>query len=72
VTGYTFFIEYGLNLCVKINRRLAGTKNKKGDDANDGHKNENYLLGKEIHQQLLGDKVTIIQVLIKKEIQRKR
>jgi len=51
---------------------LAGTKNKKNDNRNDGNKNKEYLFGKEIHQQLLGVKVTIIQVFITKEILRKR
>jgi hypothetical protein len=62
VTGYAFFIEYGFYLGIKINRCLTGIKNKKDDDRNDGDKNKNHLLGKEIHQQLLGVKVTIIQV----------
>ena len=34
----------------------------KNDDRNDWDKNKKYLLRKEIHQQLLGVKVTIIRV----------
>jgi hypothetical protein len=72
MAGYAFLIEYGFNLGVKVNRSLAGTKHKKNNDRDDGDKDKNYLLGKEIHPQLLGVKVTIIQVLITNEIQRKR
>jgi len=63
VTGYTFFIEYGFNLGIKVNGFLTGTKDKKNDDRNDWDKNKKYFLRKEIHQQLLGVKVTIIHVL---------
>jgi len=72
VTGYTFFIEYGFNLGIKVNSFLTGTKDKKNDDRNDRDKNEKYFLRKEIHQQLLGVKVTIIDVFQIKEILRKR
>jgi len=72
VTGYTFFIEDGFNLAIKVNSFLTGTKDKKNDDRNDRDKNEKYFLRKEIHQQLLGVKVTIIHVFQIKEILRKR
>jgi hypothetical protein len=72
MTGYTFFVKYGFDLGIKVNRCLAGTKDKKNDDRNDWDKNKKYLLRKEIHQQLLGVKVTIIQVFQIKEILRKR
>ena len=72
MTGYTFFIEYRFDLGIKVNSCLAGTKNKKNDDRNDRDKNKKYLLRKEIHQQLLGVKVTIIHVFANKEILRKR
>jgi len=67
VTCYTFFIEYGFNLRVKVNCLLTGIEDKKNDHRNDWDKNKNYLLGKEIHQQLLAAKVTIIQLSIDKE-----
>jgi hypothetical protein len=67
MAGYAFFIEYGFNLGVKVNRSLARTEHKKDNDRDDGDKDKNYLLGKEIHQQLLGVKVTIIQILMTKE-----
>jgi hypothetical protein len=72
MTGYTFFIKYGLDLGVKVNGCLAGTKDKKNDDRNDRDKNKKYLFREEIHQQLLGVKVTIIHIFQIKKIQRKR
>jgi hypothetical protein len=72
MTGYTFFIKYGFDLGVKVNGCLAGTKDKKNDDRNDRDKNKKYLFREEIHQQLLGVKVTIIHIFQIKKIQRKR
>ena len=63
MTGYTFFIEYGFDLGIKVNGCSAGTKDKKNDDRNDRDKNKKYFLRRKIHQQLLGVKVTIIHVL---------
>ena len=62
MTGYTFFIKYRFDLGIKVNSCLAGAKNKKNDNRNDRDKNKKYLFRKEIHQQLLGVKVTIIHV----------
>jgi hypothetical protein len=62
VTSDTLLVKYGFNLGIKINGFLAGAQNKKNDDRDDGDKHKNYLLRKEIHQQLLAVKVTIIHV----------
>jgi hypothetical protein len=43
MTGYAFFIEYGLNLGIKVYRCLPGVKNKKNNDRNDWDKHKNYL-----------------------------
>jgi len=51
---------------------LAGSKHKKNNNPNDRDKDKKYLLGKEIHQQLLAVKVTIIQMFKNKQILRKR
>jgi len=54
VAGYTFFIEYGLNLRIEVNSFLTGSKNKKNNRRNDRDKDKNHLPGEDIHQQWLG------------------
>jgi len=54
MAGYTFFIEYGLNLRIEVNSFLTGSKNKKNNRRNDRDKYKNHLPGEDIHQQWLG------------------